>query len=114
MDAFKPSRTTTNKEATPLGTYLIVSGLDEPDFPGVTFCRAAIVCSAPALTRTLSEKRPGRLDGYRRLVRLSPVITVTYPYLVLKIRRKYFMVIIWFQGYIYCLFGVKKYYFFVF
>ena len=34
----------------------------------------------PALIRTSFAKRPGRFDGDCRLVRLSPVIIVTYPY----------------------------------
>ena len=56
------------KEAAPLGTHLIVPGSDDPDFDGVTFRCAAIVSSAPALVRTLSAKRSGRLEGYYRLV----------------------------------------------
>ena len=55
-NALGPSRSTTNKEATPPGTYLIVSGSDNPDLHGVTFCRAAIVFSPPALVRSCPEE----------------------------------------------------------
>ena len=62
-DALGLLRATTNKQATSPGTYLIVSRSDDLNFYGVTFCCAAIICSAPALIRTLSVKRSGRLDG---------------------------------------------------
>ena len=55
-DAFGPSDATTNKEATPLGTYLIVSWSDDPDLHGVTFCRAAIVSLVPALVRICPQR----------------------------------------------------------
>ena len=55
-NALEPSRTTTNKEATPPGTYLIASGSDDPDFHGVSFCRAVIVSLAPALVRSCPEE----------------------------------------------------------
>ena len=67
-DALGPSHAITNKEAMPPDTYLIVSGSYEPDFHGVTFRHAAIICSTSALVRILSAKRSERLNGDRRLV----------------------------------------------
>ena len=85
-DALGPSHATMNKEASPPGTFLIVSGSDNRDFHGMTFRCATIVCSAPAPVRTLSTKRSGRLDGDRR-----PVTAFACNYsdlsIVLNIRR---------------------------
>ena len=70
-DAFKLSRTTSNKEAMPPGAYLVASGSDDPDFHGVTF----------------------RLDGDRWLVTAFACNYSNFSGRT-KIRRKYFMVII--------------------
>ena len=55
-DALELLSATTNKETTPPGAYLIASGSDNPDFYSVTFCRAAIVSSAPCARPILSGR----------------------------------------------------------
>ena len=78
LDQRKQQRT---KEATPPSTYLIVSGPDDPDLDGVTFCRAAMVSSAPALIRLCPQRGWEGSKGIVGLLRLLPVITVTYPHI---------------------------------
>ena len=91
-DALGPSHTKTNKEAMPLGTHLIVSRSDDPDFHGVAFF-APQLSSRPPRSSDLVRKRSGRLDGDRWLVTAFACNYSNFSGRT-KIRRKYFMVII--------------------